>query len=87
MSFLNTRGEVILHYLEQDDIYISTTSACSSNKKTKTNLEKLNKDSNICDGSIRICFSYENTKEDIDFFLEKLNLAVEDIRKITMRKR
>lgn len=87
VSFLNTRGEVILHYLEQDDIYISTTSACSSNKKTKTNLEKLNKDSNICDGSIRICFSYENTKEDIDFFLEKLNLAVEDIRKITMRKR
>lgn len=86
-SFLDTRGEVILHYLEQDEIYISTTSACHSNRKSKTNLEKIGKDPRVSDGSIRICFSYENTKEDIDIFLDKLNFAVEDIRKITKRKR
>ncbi len=87
VSFLHTRGEVILHYLEQDDIYISTTSACHSNKKTKTNLEKMNKSKKVSDGAIRICFSYDNTLEEIDYFLEKLQFAVEDIRKITMRIR
>lgn len=87
VSFFHTRGEVILHYLEQDEIYISTTSACSSNSKTKSNLEKLGKSTEICDGSIRICLGYENTMEDIEIFMEKLHFAVEDIRKITMRKR
>lgn len=85
VSFLKTRGEVILHYLEVDDIFISTTSACSSNHKTKSNLEKLNKSLEVCDSSIRICTSYENTEDDIKYFVGKLKLAVEDIRKITMR--
>lgn len=85
VSFLKTRGEVILHYLEVDDIFISTTSACSSNHKTKSNLEKLNKSVEVCDSSIRICTSHEITEEDIKYFVGKLKLAVEDIRKITMR--
>lgn len=87
VSFLYTKGEVILHYLERDDIFISTTSACSSNSKASSNLEKLGKSKEICDGSIRICLSYENNKKDIDKFLEKLKFAVEDIRKITMRRK
>lgn len=83
ISFKGTRGEVILHYLEQDDIFISTASACSSNSKTKNILEKMGRDINTSEGSIRICFSYENTEEEIDIFLEKLKYAVEDIRKVT----
>lgn len=87
LSFLDTRGEVVLHYLEQDQIYISTGSACHSNRKSKTNLEKIGLDQKIAEGSIRLCFSYENTKEDIDKFLEKLKFAVEDIRKITTKRK
>ena len=87
LSFLDTRGEVILHYLEQDQIYISTGSACHSNRKSQTNLEKIGLDPRIAEGSIRLCFSYENTKEDIDLFLEKLKFAVEDIRKITTKRK
>lgn len=85
VSFLKTRGEVLLHYLEGEDIFISTTSACSSNHKVKSNLEKLNKPLDVCEGSIRICTSYEITEEDIKVFVQKLKHAVEDIRKITMR--
>lgn len=87
VSFLYTKGEVILHYLEQDEIYISTTSACSSNRKGDSNLEKLGKSMEVCDGAIRICLSYEITKDNIIEFMDKLNFAVEDIRKITMGKR
>ena len=33
MGFLGCRGEVLLHSLEQRDIYVSTGAACSSRKK------------------------------------------------------
>ena len=86
ISFLNTRGEVILHYLENDDIYISTASACCSNtKKPSSVLAKLGYDNTITEGSIRVCTSYEISIKDIDYFVDRLKLAVEEIRKITMR--
>jgi len=40
ISFLGTRGEVLLHTLEQDGIYVSTGSACSSNKKGRSHVLK-----------------------------------------------
>lgn len=85
VSFFYTKGEVIVHYLEQDDIYVSTSSACSGKRRSQSNLEKLNKSKEICEGSIRICLSYENTKRDIFKFMDRLYYAVEDIRKINVR--
>ncbi|MEE0516759.1 MAG: cysteine desulfurase family protein, partial [Anaerovoracaceae bacterium] len=38
VSFLGTRGEVLLHTLEQDRIFVSTGSACSSNKKGQSHV-------------------------------------------------
>lgn len=87
ISFLDTRGEVLLHYLERDNIFISTSSACSSNSKEISNLEKLGKSKNEVEGSIRICLSYENTAEDIREFLDKLKIAVDEMRIITKRLR
>lgn len=86
VSFRNTKGEVLLHFLEEKDIYISTSSACSSNGTEKSDVLKaiaLN-DMEI-EGTIRICFSYENSKRDIKVFVDELKNAVKEIRKITMR--
>ena len=86
VSFRNTKGEVLLHFLEEKDIYISTFSACSSNGTEKSDVLKaiaLN-DMEI-EGTIRICFSYENSKRDIKVFVDELKNAVKEIRKITMR--
>ncbi|HPP31632.1 MAG TPA: cysteine desulfurase family protein [Soehngenia sp.] len=86
VSFKDVRGEVLLHMLEDEDIYISTGSACSSKSNKKSHvLKAIGLNDNFIEGTIRLCFSYENIYDDIDFALEKINKFVKDIRKITRR--
>ena len=86
ISFRGIKGEILLHYLESDNIYVSTGSACSSKEKGKSSvLQALKLNNEEIDGTIRFSFSYENTKEELDFVVEKLKKAVEEIRKITKR--
>ena len=40
VTFMDVRAEVLLHTLEQDGIYVSTGSACSSNKKGESHVLK-----------------------------------------------
>lgn len=86
VSFEYVRGEVLLHYLEDNGIYVSTTSACSSKgvKKSRV-LKKIGLSDMQIEGAIRFCLSYEITKEDIDYTIDVLKKSVEDIRRITMR--
>lgn len=86
ISFRHVRGEVLLHYLEDKDIYVSTTSACSSRGTDKSHVLKSIglKDEEI-QGAIRFCFSYENTMEDMDYTIDVLKESVREIRQIIMR--
>ena len=85
VSFPGTRGEVILHRLEQEGIYVSTGSACSSNHKTSKGSHVLNamglKPREI-EGAIRFSFSEFNTVEEMDYVLGKLKAAVGGFRKL-----
>lgn len=86
ISFKDTRGEVLLHYLEDKDIYVSTSSACSSKGTDKSHILKAIKCSdNEIEGAIRFCFSYETNKEDIDYVVDILKSSVEEIRSIIRR--
>ena len=86
ISFLHTRGEVLLHYLEEKEIYVSTGSACSSKGTDKSHvLLAIDLTDKEIEGAIRMCFSYEITKEDIDYTVKCIKDSVEDIRKIMMR--
>ena len=38
ISFLGTKGEILLHALEEHGIYVSTGSACSSHKKEQSHV-------------------------------------------------
>ncbi|WP_297392539.1 cysteine desulfurase family protein [uncultured Peptoniphilus sp.] len=83
LSILDIRAEVLLHYLEGDEIYISTASACTSNGTHKsTTLKAIGLSNKYSEGTIRICTSKDTTKEDIDIFVEKLMKYVSEIRKI-----
>lgn len=86
ISFKYVRGEVLLHYLEDKDIYVSTSSACSSKGTEKSHVLKAIslKDADI-EGAIRFCFSYENTMEDIDYTIQILKESISEIRQITKR--
>lgn len=86
ISFKYVRGEVLLHYLEDKDIYVSTSSACSSKGTEKSHvLKAIGLGNEEIEGAIRFCFSYENTIEDMDYTVQILKESVSEIRQITMR--
>ncbi|WP_455258323.1 cysteine desulfurase family protein, partial [Peptoniphilus asaccharolyticus] len=86
ISVLNTRGEVLLHSLERDNIYISVASACTSNGTGKSHvLDAIKLEQKYVEGTVRICFSKDNTVEEIDEFFHKFKEYVEELREIMVR--
>lgn len=83
VSFLGTRAEVLLHTLEQDGIFVSTGSACSSNKKGSSHvLKAMGLSDKEIEGAVRFSFSEFNTEEEMDYVLEKTKKAVDRFRKL-----
>ena len=85
VSFLGTRGEVLLHTLEQDGIFVSTGSACSSNHSSSKGSHVLNAmglSPNEIEGAIRFSFSEFNTREEMEYVADKLKTAVIRFRKL-----
>ena len=66
ISVLNYKPETFLHYLELNDIYISTKSACSSNNLYSEAVYAITNDKKRAETSVRISLSAKTTKEDID---------------------
>ena len=66
ISVLNYKPETFLHYLELNDIYISTKSACSSNNSYSEAVYAITNDKKRAETSVRISLSAKTTKEDID---------------------
>lgn len=85
ISLENIRGEVLLHSLEQDNIYVSTGSACSSKKKGSHVLKNIGLSDSLIDGTLRISFSVLNTEEEVDFLVQSLKKHVSLLRKIIGR--
>lgn len=69
VSFLGCRGEVLLHMLEQKDIYVSTGSACSSHKKSSHVLTAAGLSAEQIEGAVRFSLSLDNTEEQIDYVI------------------
>lgn len=82
VSFLGCRGEVILHMLEQHEIYVSTGSACSSKNRGSHVLEAMGLSTEEIQSAVRFSFSSENTVEQMDYVMEKLKEAVEAQRRL-----
>lgn len=84
VCFQDIKSEILLHYLEGDKIYISTGSACSKNKLSRI-IYEINLDKKYSDGCIRISFSDDSSKKEVDEFIKRLKIYIEEIRSITRR--
>jgi len=86
ISFEDVKGEVLLHYLEQKGVYVSTGSACSSKKKGSHVLNAIGLNPKEIDGAIRFSLSDLNTKEEIIETVKILKESVDDLRMIIRRR-
>ena len=69
VSFPGVRSETLLNYLSENSVCVSSGSACAKGKLSHT-LKALNIGRELADSAIRISFSDENTREDIDTFIK-----------------
>lgn len=73
VSFPGVRSEVLLHSLEEREVYASAGSACSSNKPAvSATLKAIHVPKEQLDSTLRFSFSVHTTKEEIDYCMEVL---------------
>ncbi|MFW5890832.1 MAG: cysteine desulfurase family protein [bacterium] len=83
ISIKDIKSEVLIHFLEMDEIYLSSGSACSSNYQgISTTYDALKMPKDYLEGTIRISFGRYSRKEDIEFVVEKIRKHVKEIRKM-----
>lgn len=83
ISFLGTRGEVLLHTLEQDGICVSTGSACSSNKKGQSHvLGAMGLKDKEVEGALRFSFGRFNEIDEMEIVVDKVTAAVKRFRRL-----
>ena len=77
------RGEVVVHAFEEFDIYISTTSACSSKAgKPAGTLIAMGVDKSIAQTAVRLSLDLENDMSQVEQFLTKFKLIYEQTQKV-----
>ena len=70
-SFAPVEGEVILHHLEEQQIYVGLGSACSAHSKEPSKiLTGIGRTPDEARCSLRVSFGTQNTSADVDAFLE-----------------
>ena len=86
ISFLGVRSEVLLHALEEREIYVSAGSACSSNKpEVSGTLKGIGLTKEYYESTLRFSFSIFNTVEEVDICVEALKELLPMLRRFTRR--
>ena len=78
ISLKNIKSEVMLHALEEEDIFVSTQTACSTGNYSKA-VYALTHDKDKSASSMRISLSYLTTKDEIDRFAEVFKEKIEHL--------
>lgn len=84
LSVDGVRSEVLLHALEDRQIYVSAGSACASNKPAKSaTLLAIGVPGEYLDSTIRISFCPKNTLEEVEYCVANLKELVPMLAKYT----
>ena len=70
----------MLHALEEENIFISTKTACSKDNSDSLSLTTIGKNHEICGYSLRISLSYRTTEEEIKRFIEVLKDKINELK-------
>lgn len=82
VSFAGIRSEVLLHALEDKNVYVSAGSACSSNKPAiSETLKSIGVDNSLLDSTVRFSFSTMTTIDEIEYALSVLEQIVPVLRR------
>lgn len=77
------RGEVLVHAFEEKQIFISTTSACSSrNKLTSSTLYAMGVEENLATCAVRISLDEQNTMAEVEQFMIIFNQLYQKFIKV-----
>ena len=79
-SAMGIRSETMLHHLSGFGVYVSSGSACSKGGKSHV-LSALKLNDDLADSAIRVSFSKESTKEDVDTLLEALEAGLNTLQR------
>ena len=80
-SVEGVRAEVLLHALEEREIYVSSGSACSSNKPAVSEtLKAIGLPGGLLDSTIRFSFSFDTTREQLEYTIKALNELIPKLR-------
>lgn len=86
VSIEGVRSEVMLHTLEDREIYVSAGSACSSNKPAvSATLTAIGLKKNLLDSTIRFSFCVNTTEEEIDYAVGVMKEVIPMLQKYTRR--
>jgi cysteine desulfurase len=84
VSFKQIEGEALLINLDMQGVAVSTGSACSSGTlEPSPVIRALGHNDELARGAIRFSFGKENTQADVDYLLEILPKAVENLRRLS----
>ena len=88
VSFAGVRSEVLLHALEEREIYVSAGSACASNHPDtagSATLRAIGLPKELLNSTIRFSLSVFTTEEEIDYTVQVLHELVPMLRRFTRR--
>ena len=86
VSIAGVRAEVILHTLEDRNIYVSAGSACASNKPAvSVTLQSIGLKKELLDSTVRFSFSIHTTKEELDYALAAMKETIPMLQKYTRK--
>ena len=86
VSFRDVRSEVLLHALEEKEIYVSAGSACSSNKPSVSRtLKNMEIDKELLGSTLRFSFCFDTTEEEIDYCIKELGELLPVLRRYVRR--
>lgn len=82
ISFKGVNGSELLLKLDEKGICASAGSACSTGSNSPSHvLTSIGLDSKMADGTLRVTFCEENSKEDVEYLVENLKNIVRELRK------